>query len=308
MVWSAARPEAGMENVAKAGLWMRSNDQGRPALPGRLTPAERDVRLARLRPPLSSGHVSGTDIGGEPVIREEILALFDEETQPAVLSREFLYVPDTSRGGDVGGRTRLGGAFLHDPTVAELLPSDFPELSRRRPGFASLRHALVRFSFMLERLPPRHVYRSATLTITLDDPHVVVRGQRPAWVTPDTESTDTVTTDFSAALNSLAQLSAKRTRVRGTAVHGGQLPVITAEKRDRGDFGWRYEAQEGVPLVPRIEYAHAVLELPRDATEITGYLGAHAEIEVPRWGVFTVLQAVPAAPSRPFRLWLGGAR
>src|SRR5215469_15800787 len=48
-----------MEQAAKAGLWMRSHDQGRPALPSHLTPAEREffVALRRLvdASPLSLG-------------------------------------------------------------------------------------------------------------------------------------------------------------------------------------------------------------------------------------------------------------
>jgi hypothetical protein len=106
-------------------------------------------------------------------------------------------------------------------------------------------------------------------------------------------------------VDSLAKLGAQRTRVKGTTRHGGQLPVVTAEKRSRGDFGWRYEARDGTPLVPRIEYALAWIELPRDATELSGHLSAEAVIEVPRFGVLRALHAVPAAPPVPFCLPLG---
>jgi hypothetical protein len=51
-----------MEQAAKAGFWMRSHDQGRPALPSHLTPAEREffVALRRLvdASPLSLGELA----------------------------------------------------------------------------------------------------------------------------------------------------------------------------------------------------------------------------------------------------------
>jgi hypothetical protein len=240
------------------------------------------------------------------VTRPELLTLFDEDDQPRVLTRRYFYIPAPSRDGTVSARTQAGGVFVHEPTAAVLLPSDLPLLSQRRPDFASLWHVLVRFSFMLGRLPLKHAYVSATFTVTLDHPDAVVRLQRPLWGVPDEpESTDTVTTQFSAAVDSLAKLGAQRTRVKGTTWHGGQLPVVTAEKRDRGDFGWRYEARDGAPLVPRIEYALALIELPRGVTELSGHLNAEAMIEVPRLGVLRALRAVPGAPPVPFRLPLG---
>jgi hypothetical protein len=48
---------------------------------------------------------------------------------------------------------------------------------------------------MLDRLPPRHSYESARLIVTLDDPVAVVRAQRPAWVTTDSELHTTVSTE-----------------------------------------------------------------------------------------------------------------
>ena len=61
--------------------------------------------------------------------------------------------------------------------------------------------------FMLGQLPPKHAYVSATFTVTLAHPGAVVRLQRPAWeVQEGAESTDTVTTQLSAAVDSLAKL------------------------------------------------------------------------------------------------------
>ena len=158
---------------------------------------------------------------------------------------------------------------------------------------------------MPSQLPPRHSYTSITFTVTLAHPDADVRLQRPAWETvEDSDSTDTVTTQLSAAVDSLAKLGAQRTTVKGTTRHGGLLPVVTAEKRGRGDFGWRYEAREAAPLAPKIEYTLAWIELPRDATELGGHLSAEAVIEIPRFGVLRTLNALPTA-AVPFRLVLG---
>lgn len=235
--------------------------------------------------------------------RPDLLAVFDEDERPRVLAQRFLYVPGPSRDGTSSARIQAACVYLHEPTAAVLLPSELPLLSQRRPDFPDLRHVLARFSFMPSRLPPRQSYTSITFSVTCASPDAVVRLQRPAWEsTDDSATTDTVTTQFSAAVDSLARLGAQRTRVRGTTRHSGQLPVITAEKRDRGDFGWRYEAREGAPLAPRIEYALALIELPRDSTELSGQLSAEATIEVPRLGVLRALRALPAAPPVPFRI------
>jgi hypothetical protein len=242
------------------------------------------------------------------VTRPELLAVFDEDERPRVLAQRYLYVPAPSRDGTSSARVQAACVYLHEPTAAVLLPSELPLLSQRRPEFSGLRHVLARFSFMPSRLPARQSYTSITFSVTCASPDAVVRLQRPAWkTTEDSETTDTVTTQLSAAVDSLAQLAAQRTRVRGTTRHSGQLPVITAEKRDRGDFGWRYEAREGAPLVPKIEYALAWIELSRDSMELSGRLSAEAVIEVPRLGVLRALRAVPAAPPVPFRIPLSPA-
>jgi hypothetical protein len=240
------------------------------------------------------------------MVNSTVAALLAEPAEHDVLVSQYFYVDAPARDGSVV-RTRTGGVFLHEPTAAILLPSDFPPLSRRRPEFAALRHVLIRFSFMLDRLPPRHNYESATLAITLDNPDAVVRVQRPAWVAADTELSDTITTEFSAALEGLARLGARRTRVKGAVYQGRESPVVTAEKRDRGSFGWRYEAQEGAPLVSRVEFAVAVIELPRAVTELSGRISCEAVIVAPRYGVFKASRALPAEPPAPFRLWLGDA-
>ena len=224
---------------------------------------------------------------------------------PAVLARRYFLVEAPTRDG-TSGLVRKGGVFLHEPTAALLLPSDFPPLARRRPDFTRLRHVLVRFSFMLDRLPPRHAYESARLIVTLDDPAAVVRAQRPAWVTTDGESHTSVTTEFSAALTGMVRLGADRTRVTGTRNQTAR-PVITAENRGRAGFGWHYEAQDGAPLLPRIEFALAVVELPATARELSGTLSAEAMITEPRFGVLSSTRAVPAEPSVPFQMELGAA-
>jgi hypothetical protein len=236
------------------------------------------------------------------VTRPELLALFGEDEEPEVLARQYLYVPASSRDGGSSAREQAGCVFLHDPKVALLFPSDMSPLAHRRPDFGSLRHVAAGFSFMLGRLPDRYAYTSATFTVNLDHPDAVVRQQRPAFeTTADSEFTDTVTTQLSAAVDSLAKLGAERTRVTGSTTRGGQLPVVTPEKRGRGDFGWHYEARAEVPLVSRILEMLAVIELPREVTELSGVLSAEAMIELPGFGGLRTRHRAEGAQPMPFR-------
>lgn len=235
----------------------------------------------------------------------ELLAGLPGGRPAAVLSRGRFLVEAPNRDG-TPGQVAKGGVFLHEPTVALLLPSDFPPLARRRPEFAGLRHVLVRFSFMLDRLPPRHDYQSARLIITLDEPAAVVRAQRPSWVTTDTESLGRVSTEFSAGLTGLVRMGAGRTHVaevRQQASH----PVIAAENRGRAGFGWSYQAQPGAPLLPRVEFTLAVVELPAPVRELSGTMSAEAVISEPRFGIMHSTHAVPAEPPSRFQRWLGDA-
>jgi hypothetical protein len=239
--------------------------------------------LRKLLAGMSADEVDGTDL-----------------RQRRSFTRRYFFVEGENRDG-TPGLVHKGGVFLHDPTVALLLPSDFPPLSRRRPDFAGLRHVLVRFSFMLDRLPPRHAYESARLLVTLDDPSATVRAQRPSWVTADAESSDRVTTEFSAALDGMVRLGADRSRVTETR-HLSRLPVITAENRGRAGFGWTYRAQDGAPLLPRVEFALAVVELAGSRRELSGSLSAEAVITEPRFGVLRSTRAAPSEPPVPFRV------
>jgi hypothetical protein len=240
------------------------------------------------------------------VTSAEVLALFDEDSEPGTLARRLFYVEGPSRDGTTSGREQAGGVIVHKPKAALLLPSDFPPLSRRRPDFPGLRHVLVRFGFMLDRLPPRHAYESATITITLDDPDAEVLAQRPSLVTTETEWSDSTTTEVSAALDSLAKIGAQRTRVTERG-HRTSLPLVTAENRGPAGFGWHYQAQDGAPLHPQLESARAVIELPRAAVELAGAIEAEAAVAFPRYGVITRSKAAPETAAARFLLPLGSA-
>lgn len=248
--------------------------------PGGPSPAVRDL-LARVQ--------QSEDAGGG-----------HHEDPPSVLARRYFLVEAESRGGGPG-MVRAGGVYLHDPTVAILLPSDFPPLARRRPGFAGLRHVLVRLSFMLDRLPPRHSYESARLIVTLDEPTAVVRAQRPDLVTTEAQAGESSTNEFSMALSGLVRVGADRTRTSETK-YRAQQPVIMAENRGKAGFGWAYQAQDGAPLLPRVQFALAVVEMAGSVVELSGTLSAEAVLTRPRLGVLTSTRAVPAEPPVPFCL------
>jgi hypothetical protein len=241
------------------------------------------------------------------VISAEVLGLLDEDAALDILAQRDFYVSAPDRDGTLTGRELAGRIILHKPAAAVLLPSDFPPLARRRPDFGDLRHVLVRFGFMLDRLPARYAYESATLAIALDDPSATVLAQSPSLVTTQSAASDTTTTELSAAFDGLAKLGAQRTRMIQTKSTTTR-PLITAENRGPDGFGWHYQAQDGVPLLPQAESVRAVIELPRDAIELTGALSAEAVISFPRYGIFTKSKTAPTAPPVPFRLPLGPAR
>jgi hypothetical protein len=236
----------------------------------------------------------------------DVLLLLDEDATPAVLARREFFVPAPSRSSALTGRERAGGVILHKPVAAVLFPTDFPPLSRRRPDFGGLRHLLVRFGFMLDRLPPQHAYDSATLAVTLDHSQATVLAQRPSLVTTQAAESDSSTVAMSAALDGLAKIGAQRTKTT-QRTHTAVQPVITAENRGPAGFGWHYQAQGDVPLFPQIESALAVIELPRDVTELAGALSAEAVVSFHRFGVLTRSRTIPLAPAVPFRLALGPA-
>lgn len=236
----------------------------------------------------------------------DVLAIFDEDGEPVILARRRYYLPSPNRDGTDGGRVHAGGIVIHQPVVAILLPEDFPPLSRRRPDFAGLRHVLVRFSFMLDRLPPRHAYDSATVTVVLDHPGAVVLAQRPSLVTTESESSGSTTTEMSAALEGLARLGAQRTKTVQTT-RRTSLPLITAENRGPGGFGWHYQAQDGAPLLSHVESSRALIELPKGLTELSGTINSEAIVSFFRYGVFTRSKAMSPPPPVQFRLSLGTA-
>src|SRR5450755_1317190 len=82
------------------------------------------------------------------MVNSTVVALLAEPAEQYIVVRQYFYIDAPARNGSVV-RTQAGGVFLHEPTAAILLPSDFPPLSRRRPESASLRPARFRFSFML---------------------------------------------------------------------------------------------------------------------------------------------------------------
>jgi hypothetical protein len=238
------------------------------------------------------------------VTRAEVFALFDDGAPLEVLAHRGLYIEGTVRGGGTSGRERSGGIIVHKPAAAVLLPSDLPPLSWREPDFPSLRHVLVRFGFMLDRLPAGHGYESATLSISLDQPDAVVLAQHPSLVTTESETSGTRTTELSAMLNRFAKLGVQQTRVVQTT-RRTTLPLITPENRGADGFGWHYQAQDGAPLLPHPETVRALIELPREVSELTGAISGEALVTFHRYGVFTRSLAAPLAPAVRFRLPLG---
>ncbi|MEZ0094083.1 hypothetical protein [Streptacidiphilus sp. EB129] len=199
---------------------------------------------------------------------------------------------------------RAAGIGYLTPVLSTVPPDDFPPLTRRRPGFDRLRHVIVRFAFMVEDLAPRYGYDWARLVVLLDTPDAVVRAQRPMWTTVDSESEQTRTTEFSSTLDGLLAVRAAQTRSVSTK-RPEQRPIVTAENRGADGFGWKYLAQPGAPLRPRLEHTDALIELPCSASELLLRLDSEAQLRVRRYGVFETTRAAAQQPQRRFVLPLG---
>ena len=73
----------------------------------------------------------------------------------------------------------------------------------------------------------------------------------------------------------------------------------------RPGIGGLYYANEPYVLRSNVKTRQFWIELPREATELSGRLVCEAVVDAPRLGILTTARAAPAEPPVPFRLPLG---
>jgi len=165
---------------------------------------------------------------------------------------------------------REGGVRLNRVTHYTLTPDDLPPMFRRRPGLTRVRLVLLKFWLMFDELPPNREYVAIRIRVSLQPPVPVLLlrpdaapgqaepAQPPAHVAPD--------------LVGLLRSAASQ------APSAESQPAATAVDLGAEGFGWTYQARGNTPLASRREITLAMLELPAEATAVSGLLDAEAQV------------------------------
>jgi hypothetical protein len=195
-----------------------------------------------------------------------------------------------------------GVAFLGVRTYHVTL-DDFGPLAKRRIDGGDLRLVLLRFRFMLRELPPKRQYVQVRVRITLDgDPPVF--HLHPLLQSAEVESVRDFSTEVRPVIPRLLQIDFKRSSGESTT-RTERRPVATGVDLGADGFGWVYEAQDGIPLVPHLEQPVAVVELPAGSGSritLTGRFDAEAVIARSLLGVHESRKTVNTSPAAAFRL------
>ncbi len=218
-----------------------------------------------------------------------------------IATRE-LFVDRRQRGQASPRLVHEGGVLFLRMTSFRLTVDDLASMARRSADLRRQRIELVKFAFMLCELPPGWRYAEVRVRITVK-PQVPVMQLRPQLKNAESQSVRTVTSEFTPTLARLLQFEMTHTRTTSTS-RTEQRPVVTAVDLGPDGFGWTYQAQDGAPLLPRLEHTVAVLELPPDATELNGLFDAEAIIARRLLGTFESKRSMPAEPPVPFRVAL----
>ena len=196
---------------------------------------------------------------------------------------------------------REGGVSFGKPLIERLsagTSASRARRSRKTPDYASV---LIGFPFDLDELTGSRQYAEAHCNVTLTSPDCLASSLWPVLVTSqdDVERTRTFTvkSDFSfgAATAPSAEVTAKR------VYHYAELqPLITSFGLRQARFGWKFEKQEGHPLIPMSRMVFAVLDAPPNTPVISGTLAVDAVVIRRIIGKMSRVQAT--GRQRPFRL------
>jgi len=196
-------------------------------------------------------------------------------TNAAVEPERFLRTDDVLIGAELTGTAARGedqfrialncGRPLLYPITADDLP---PALSRR----SAARYLGALFTFDLDRAPAGYRYAAARFTVDLGAcgvPAVLVHsgGDQFGLLADGAVSP---LADRATRTGRPGLLSRLRTRE--------DRPPAWTTGAQSSRFGWRYQDRRGTPLLPRTYGVHAVLEVPVDATELTGFFEAEVDV------------------------------
>ena len=239
-------------------------------------PPRHDTRVSRpaelppdLRAFLSSDAAAG---GGELAYSE----LFVEEQVLGQVTSRFV-----KEGG-----VRFCGVRSYVITAAHL-----DAMAVQWRGLPDVQLELLKFTFMIDLLPPSRQYTSVSVRITLRPPAPALLLE-PSLETAVTDLEKTFSVEFAAEIARLLQVH--------LAGSGGQtlrrterFPVATAVNYGADGFGWTFQPQDGAPLFAHEVITMAMVELPRGTRELSGLFDTEALITR---RVLAKLIERPAAP------------
>jgi hypothetical protein len=204
-------------------------------------------------------------------------------------------------------RSRLvteGGVLFLRAEICAADDGGDPPAGRKRSADGP-RLKAVKFRFTVTELPPSHSYIEVRVRIMLD-PRLPVLLLRPHQEFAEQQFGSEFSTEFAPTIGGLVRMEMRRSRSESTS-RVERRPVVTPLDLGPDGFGWTYQAQDGAPLSPRTEATIAVLEVPSDATALTGVFDADAIITRRVLRTVERRRALPSEPPAPFSVDLGTA-
>lgn len=205
-----------------------------------------------------------------------LASFLDEEILPdgpALAEREF-YVEEELLGKRESRFVSEGGVRLVRVDSYDITVDDLEPLAARRVGIDDVQLVLLKFAFMIQQLPASRRYSTVSVRVTL----------RPA----------------APALMLRARAAPDWPRHAAAAHRTESLPVVTTVNDGLEGFGWTFEAHDGAPLHPHVEFTVAMLELPLATASLDGLFDAEAMISRRMFGTFTPRRAAPLNSAAEF--------
>jgi hypothetical protein len=216
----------------------------------------------------------------------------------ADLAYRELYVEEPIAGQATSRFVGEGGVHFNSVQDYRLTTENLHPMADQRRGLDGIQLELLKFRFTIDLLPPSRSYKSVSVRITLQPPATVLMLQ-PHLDTAETDLENTSSPEFALEVARLVQVHLDQAHGR-TIRRAEQLPVMTALDLGPKGFGWTFEARDGAPVFPQTVMTHAMIEVPRGTTTLTGLFDAEALITRRTLGTPFTRRAAPANSASAF--------
>jgi hypothetical protein len=214
------------------------------------------------------------------------------------LAYQQLFVPEQILGQTKSRLVDEGGVHLNMVETYAMTVDNLEPMAKQRRGIGNVQLEMLRFTFMIDELPPGRRYTAVRVRISLTPQ------ARPHLFLPDKETTkaDLETTMSSELAVELAHLiEVHQSRSRTSAVKRTvEEPVMTVIDHGAEGFGWTFHAREGAPLFPRRVVTQVLIEVPCGTTALAGTFDSEAMISRRVLSGRGEGKAAPSKPAEPF--------